>query len=158
MVQKKSVSVKKDGLSNNYFLYRDSLTGCMCEMGAIKEFKKIRNKPGYGGIMIRLKGAENMPLYKGERFIKETSDILNNIYKGNIYRIKYGDFMIFTENFKSEADKINFILYRLQDENRQYAVGGAGFYENDMEYAVLKKTLAKAVGLAEYNGCKMAIY
>lgn len=143
---------------NEYFKYRDSLTGCMTETFAIKEFYRVKSLPSYGAALVRVKNAENMPMYKGERLIKETACVLTNIYPGDIFRLKYGDFLIFTENCENTAEKINGFLYRLQDNERQYAVGAERFDRNEKEYTAFMRRLTRSVALAEKTNGKKAIY
>ena len=141
-----------------YFLYRDSLTGCMNETFAVKSFKRLKGNENFGGVMVKIRNVENMLLDEGEDLIKETAVIVANIYEGDISRINGGCFVIFTDNFKAVADKINHFLYALSDEKRRYAVGGEGFDPHEGDYNMYMKRLRRAVAAAEFNEGKTAIY
>lgn len=144
--------------TDEYFKYRDSLTGCMVETYAMKEFEKRKDNASAGGVMVRICGVEELPLYKGERLIKETAVIITNICKGNVFRLEYGDFLIFTEECEKTADRINYFLAALRDENRRYAVGAQRFDPNEQEYGLFMKRIRYATKIAEHVQGKTAIY
>ncbi len=149
---------KQKDTTSEYFKYRDSLTGCMNETFAVKTFKELKANDGYGAVMVRLGHTEDMSMYEGEILIKETAAILNNIYAGDISRLEFADFLIYTDNVEIVADRINYFLVRLTDDKRHYFVGGKRFDEHEKDYSCFIKRLRRAVAVAELMGGKKAIY
>ena len=151
--------IKPSDEHGEYFRYRDSLTGCMNKTRAIKEFEKHKGNPDMGGVLIRLRCADEMAVYKGERLIKETAVIITNIFKGDVFRLEMGDFLVFTTGCESMADKINYFLSALSDdEERRYAVAAMKFDKNEKDYSVFMHRLYRGVRIAEGINGKSAIY
>ena len=108
--------------------------------------------------MVRLEECENMPLYKAERYIRLTGDLLTNILKCYASRIKNGDFVLFGANCEEEAVRIDFFLTKVSEENMKFTVGAKCFDGKTCDYSAFVKELDRIVYLSKYDKVEKGIY
>ena len=141
-----------------YFINRDSLTGQMNRAFAIKEFEKNKRNVGFGGVLVCAYGAENLPLCKGEEYIRETSDLIARIYTGEFSRIENGEFLIFTDNTHQLAEKIRFFLNSFNTEDKCLIAGALDFDKNEEDFDVFLRRIRRCTYAERYKLKHNAIY
>ncbi|MGM9550983.1 MAG: hypothetical protein ACI3XA_01875 [Clostridia bacterium] len=136
---------------------RDSLTGQMDKSFAIKEFERLKKQTGYGAVLVKLSGGDNLPLYEAEDKIERFSRLIVNITNYEISRVQYGEFIIFCKDYKTEADKIFDILREFSDDF-PCGVGAKGFDENEKDFSAFYSRLSGCATLSEIARVKKAVY
>ncbi len=141
----------------SYYMHRDSLTGLWDKSFAKEETQRLSEKDGYGAILVRLIGADNMPLYIAEDNIKRTGRLISNITFNPVARIEYGDFIVFSNNFKQEADKIFDFLKEFRKEEFCHGVSAMAI-EKGVTFIDLHRHLSAGISLSQLTGNKKAVY
>lgn len=141
-----------------YFMNRDSLTGQMNRAFAIKEFERQKKNTGFGGVLVCAYGAENLPFCECEKYIKETSDLIARIYKGEFSRIENGEFLIFTDNTNKVAEKLRFFLNSFNTEDKCLIAGSLNFDENEEDFDVFLRRIRRCTYAERHKMRQRAIY
>ncbi len=144
--KKNTLPKQRDLLS--YFMYRDSLTGQMNNQFAIKTFENVKHTDGYGVVMVHVENAESMPYYEAVKYIKEAAQIVASISEDDIARTKDGYFVIFSENAKLLADKLELFLPRFSCEDVMYTSAYVELDAND-DFDTLMRKLKRRIAVAE---------
>lgn len=100
--------------------YYDSLTGLMNKSFAVKEYERVKNKEGYGAVIVRLIGLGDMPYYKAERCIMEAGGVIARICDKEISRVENGDFIVFSNEYEADEEKLSFFLRELSNDEQAY--------------------------------------
>lgn len=138
---------EKTDKAENYFRYRDSVTGQMNKEYAFKAFEKIEGVE-CGALMIHVLNVDNMPYYKAVECIKEAGQMLAQISEDEVARLEEGYFLIFSESGERLNEKMEKFLPRLSDGDIVYASAYAAVNKNE-GFGILIKKLKRRMAVAE---------
>lgn len=140
-------SEKPNEAVNDYFRYRDSLSGQMNKQFAVNEFDSAK-KMGKGAVLIHVVNTDNMPYYLAVHVIAETAQIIASIAKEEISRVESGDFLIYSSDEEDLAERATRFLKALENDEVHYVCVCAKIDQNDT-FSVLVKKLNRRVAASE---------
>ena len=115
---KKRQTQKED----DYYRYRDSLTGQMNREYLFKRYESLKGKEGCKAVTVRLTGCDCMPYSEASEKIREAGLLIARICPDMFSRVENGDFVLLSYDADAVAERLEFFLDRLNKEGEIYSV------------------------------------
>lgn len=113
---------KNLGHELEYFKNRDSLTGQMNLNYTVKIFDNLKRELDMGAVFVSVVDVELMRPSKAEEAARNLSVAMAAMGIGEISRVGFADFLVFTKKYEQYASKALDYLARIADDKVSFAV------------------------------------
>ena len=138
---------------NEYYMYRDSVTGQMGKAFAIREFERLKTDKEEGAVIVEIKWIDMKSHEDAQNDVIRVSVVLAALGFGEVSRIAFGKFIIFT---KDAAERARVALHYLNSAFKagdiKFAVTSEGFNGNEKDFESFAKRFNRGLA-ATANIC-----
>lgn len=141
---------------NEYFAYRDALTGQLNRAFACKEFEKLKGDKSYGCVMVHINISGSPDAQEIENCIMKTAQIICSVTSYEVARVEDEYFVVFAKECFELADKLGMFLSDFCENGISYSVAAV---ENATvnSFEQLLQLLKRRIRAAERMGYAKAV-
>ena len=124
---------------SEYYMYRDSVTGQMGKTFAIKEFERLKNKKDMGAVIAEIKWIDDKSHENAQNDVIRVSVVLAATGFGEVSRIAFGKFIIFTKDPCEKARRVfSYLNSAFAAGDIRFAVTAEKFSEDEGDFESFK--------------------
>ena len=120
---------------NEYYMYRDSVTGQMGKPFAIREFERLKTDKDMGAVIVEIKWVDRKSHEDAQDDVIRVSVVLAALGFGEVARLSFGKFIVFTRNCAEKARMVfSYLELAFMAGDIRFAVTAEGFSDDEGDF------------------------